>query len=151
MKSSTITRITTGTLTVLLSGSIAYGVHESNRAGAAVSEADAWRAEAIGWEALAQDAAARNAALAEQNRTVVREYNALADEIGARRTAAAQAATTGSGTTTGTTTSGVGYPPPACGRGETADAPGLGPGGGDPVEVRVLPPASGPVYGGARL
>lgn len=93
MKSSTITRITTGTLTVLLSGSIAYGVHESNRAGAAVSEADAWRAEAIGWEALAQDAAARNAALAEQNRTVVREYNALADEIGARRAAAARAAT----------------------------------------------------------
>lgn len=38
--------------------------------------------------------------------------------------------------------------PRACGRGETADAPGLGPGGGDPVEVRVLPPASALAFGG---
>lgn len=93
MKSSSITRITTGTLTVLLAGSIGYGVHESNKADAAVSQADAWRAEATGWQSLARDAADRNATLADQNRAVVREYNALADQVGAQRAAEAQAAT----------------------------------------------------------
>jgi hypothetical protein len=91
MKSTSITRITTGTLTVLLTGAIAYGVHASNQADAAASQADAWRAEATGWQSLAQDAASRNASLAERNRAVVREYNALADQVGAAR--AAEAAT----------------------------------------------------------
>ena len=93
MKSTSITRITTGTLTLLLTGAIAYGVHESNQADAAASQADAWRAEATGWQSLAQDAATRNAALAQRNRAVVEEYNALADQVGAQRAAAAQAAT----------------------------------------------------------
>ena len=93
MKSTTITRITTGTLTLLLTGSIAYGVHTSNQADAAAEQADAWRTEASGWQALAGEAAQRNAALADQNRAVVREYNALADQIGVARAAEAQAAT----------------------------------------------------------
>lgn len=93
MKSSSITRITTGTLTVLLTGAVGYGVHESTKADAAAAQADAWRAEATGWQSLAQDAADRNAALARQNRTVVRDYNALADLVGAPRADAAQAAT----------------------------------------------------------
>lgn len=93
MKSTSITRITTGTLTVLLTGAIAYGVHASNQADAAASQADAWRAEATGWQSLAQDAASRNDSLADQNRAVVREYNALADQVGAQRAPEAQAAT----------------------------------------------------------
>ncbi|MFM7246245.1 MAG: hypothetical protein ACKO2Y_02075 [Actinomycetota bacterium] len=93
MKSTSITRITTGTLVALLTGSIAYGVHESNKADAAASQADAWRQEATGWQALAGDAAQRNAALARQNRAVVQEYNVLADQVGAPRAAEAQAAT----------------------------------------------------------
>jgi len=93
MKSTTITRITTGTLTVLLTGAIGYGVHASNQAEAAAEQADAWRSEAVGWQSLAQEAAQRNAALGDQNRAVVREYNALADQVGAQRAAAAEAAT----------------------------------------------------------
>ena len=38
MKSTTITRITTGTLTVLLTGAIGYGVHASNQAEAAAEQ-----------------------------------------------------------------------------------------------------------------
>ena len=93
MKSTTITRITTGTLTVLLTGAIGYGVHASNQAEAAAEQADAWRSEAVGWQSLARAAAQRNAALGDQNRAVVREYNALADQVGAQRAAAAEAAT----------------------------------------------------------
>lgn len=91
MQSITINRITAGTLTVLLTGAVGYGVHQANEADAAAETAAAWQTEAAGWQGIAQDAASRNAALARQNAGLVDEYNALADQVGAQRAAAAAA------------------------------------------------------------
>ncbi len=91
MHSITINRISAGTMTVLLTGAVGYGMHQANRADATAERADAWQAEAAGWQGIAQDAASRNAALAEHNAGLVDEYNALADQVGAQRAAAAAA------------------------------------------------------------
>jgi len=91
MQSITINRITAGTMTVLLTGAIGYGVHQTNKADAAAETAAAWQAESAGWQGIAQEAASRNAALAERNAGLVDEYNVLADQVGAQRAAAAAA------------------------------------------------------------
>jgi len=46
MQSSTLNKITIGTLGLLLTGSIGYGVHQSD-------QVNSWQKEAAGWQAVA--------------------------------------------------------------------------------------------------
>lgn len=73
MQSTTITKITTGTLAVLLAGSAGYGIHQTNQADAARRTAAAWQQEAAGWQATASTTQTANEQL-------VRRYNRLAVE-----------------------------------------------------------------------
>ena len=70
MQSTTITRITTGTLAALLAGSVGYGIHQTNQADAARSTAAAWQQEASGWQSAATSTQVANEKL-------VRTYNRL--------------------------------------------------------------------------
>lgn len=71
MQSSTITKITTGTLAALLAGSIGFGIHQSNQADAAQRAATSWQQESAAWQATATTTQAANQKL-------VRRYNRLA-------------------------------------------------------------------------
>jgi hypothetical protein len=53
MQSTTITKITTGTLAVFLAGAIGVGIHQTNQTTAAQRTATAWQQEAAGWQAVA--------------------------------------------------------------------------------------------------
>ena len=53
MQSTTITRITTGTLAVFLAGAIGVGIHQTNQTTAAQRTATAWQQEAAGWQNVA--------------------------------------------------------------------------------------------------
>ena len=70
MQSTTITRITTGSLAALLAGSVGYGIHQTNQADAARSTAAAWQQEAAGWQTAA-------ASTQVANEKLVRTYNNL--------------------------------------------------------------------------
>lgn len=70
MQSTTITRITTGSLAALLAGSVGYGIHQTNQADAARSTAAAWQQEATGWQTAA-------ASTQVANEKLVRTYNHL--------------------------------------------------------------------------
>ncbi len=77
MRGAVVSRLTTGTLALLLAGSIGYGVHVGHRA----DDADAWRAEAAGWQAIASDVSTANRRVVRQNRQIVRRYNQLVEDI----------------------------------------------------------------------
>lgn len=74
MQSTTITKITTGTLAALLAGSIGYGIHQTNQADTARRSAGAWQQEASGWQATAATTQTANEQLA-------RRYNNLVVEV----------------------------------------------------------------------
>jgi len=68
MQSTSITKITTGTLAVLLAGAIGVGIHQSNQTTAAERTATAWQQEAAGWQAVASSTQIAHD-------TLVRQYN----------------------------------------------------------------------------
>ena len=78
MQSSTLTRITVGTLGVLLTGTTAFAVHQ-------VDQANAWQKEAAGWQSTAVQTNQATAQLTAQ----VRKYNKLAKATNAQSAAVA--------------------------------------------------------------
>lgn len=90
MQSTSITKITTGTLAVLLAGAIGVGIHQSNQTTAAERTATAWQQEAAGWQAVASSTQIAHD-------TLVRQYNqqiVAATRAAATTTASAQVAST---------------------------------------------------------
>ena len=90
MQSTTITKITTGTLAVLLAGAIGVGIHQSNQTTAAQRTATAWQQEAAGWQAVASSTQIAHDKL-------VRQYNQqiiASTRAAATTTASAQVAST---------------------------------------------------------
>ena len=81
MHSSTLTRITIGTLGVLLTGTTGLAVHQ-------VDQASAWLKEAAGWQAAALQTNQTTAQLSTQNKKLVHKYNKLVKTVGATTTAA---------------------------------------------------------------
>ena len=77
MQSSTLTRITVGTLGVLLTGTTAFAVHQ-------VDQANAWQKEAAGWQATAQQTNQATSQLTVLNQKLVRKYNRLAKAVSAQ-------------------------------------------------------------------
>jgi len=77
MHSITLSRLTTGTLALLLTGSIAHGLHQANTAASAAKQAGAWQREAAGWQAVAQQSAAHDDRSSLKNQALTRRYNAL--------------------------------------------------------------------------
>lgn len=75
MHSSTLTRITIGTLGVLLTGTTALAVHQ-------VDQASAWQKEAIGWQAAALQTNQVTSQLTAQNKKLVHKYNTLVKSAG---------------------------------------------------------------------
>lgn len=72
MQSTTITKITTGALAVLLAGAIGVGIHQSNETTAAQRTATAWQQEAAGWQAVATSAQiAHDTLVRKSNRQIV--------------------------------------------------------------------------------
>jgi len=82
MQSSTLTRITVGTLGVILTGTTAFAVHQ-------VDQASAWQKEAAGWQATAVQTNQATAQLTAQNQKLVRKYNTLAKATNAQAAAVA--------------------------------------------------------------
>jgi len=75
--SSTLMKFTTGTLAVLLTGSVAYGVHQTDASRQADQQTANWRTEAAGWQTVAQQSAAHDNLVSAQNTQLVRKYNQL--------------------------------------------------------------------------
>jgi len=75
--SSTLMKFTTGTLAVLLTGSVAYGVHQADASRQAEKQTTNWRTEAAGWQTVAQQSAAHDNLVSSQNAQLVRKYNRL--------------------------------------------------------------------------
>lgn len=79
MQSTTITKITTGTLAVLLAGAIGVGIHQSNRTADAQRTATAWQQEAAGWQNVASSTQiAHNTLVRQYNRQIVAAARAAA-------------------------------------------------------------------------
>ncbi len=74
MKSSTLTRITVGTLGVLLTGTTGFAIHQ-------VDQANAWQKEAAGWQATAQQTNQATSQLTAQNTKLVNKYNKLVTRV----------------------------------------------------------------------
>jgi len=75
--SSTLMKFTTGTLAVLLTGSVAYGVHQTDASQQAEKQTTNWRTEAAGWQTVAQQSAAHDNLVSAQNTQLVHKYNQL--------------------------------------------------------------------------
>lgn len=71
MQSTTLTKITIGTLGLLLTGSIGYGVHQSD-------QVNSWQKEAAGWQAVAAQTNNVSLKVNAQNKQLVRKFNKLA-------------------------------------------------------------------------
>ncbi|MEI6625521.1 MAG: hypothetical protein WCO40_04190 [Thermoleophilia bacterium] len=71
MQSSTLNKITIGTLGLLLTGSIGYGVHQSD-------QVNSWQKEAAGWQAVAAQTNNVSLKVNAQNKQLVRKFNKLA-------------------------------------------------------------------------
>lgn len=70
MQSSTLNKITIGTLGVLLAGSVGYGVHQSD-------QVRAWQTEATGWQSIAHQTNGVSLKVNAQNSKLVHKYNQL--------------------------------------------------------------------------
>ena len=77
MHSSSLIKLTTGTLALLLTGSVGFGVHQINSVEQTSKQAQNWRAEAEGWQSVAQASARHDKQVAAENRVLVRKYNKL--------------------------------------------------------------------------
>ncbi len=77
MHSSSLIKLTTGTLALLLTGSVGYGIHQVGQVEQASKQAQSWRAEAEGWQSVAQASARHDNQVAAENRALVRKYNQL--------------------------------------------------------------------------
>lgn len=71
MQSATLNKITLGTLGLLLTGSIGFGIHQSD-------QANSWRQEAAGWQAVAAQTNNVSVQVNAQNKQLVRKFNKLA-------------------------------------------------------------------------
>ena len=77
MHSSSLIKLTTGTLALLLTGSVGYGIHQVDQVEQVSKQAQSWRAEAEGWQSVAQASARHDNQVAAENRALVRKYNQL--------------------------------------------------------------------------
>lgn len=75
--SSTLMKLTTGTLAVLLTGSVAYGVHQTDATNQAEKQTSNWRTEAAGWQAVAQQSASHDNLVSAENNQLAGKYNRL--------------------------------------------------------------------------
>ena len=71
MQSATLTKITLGTLGLLLTGSIGFGIHQTG-------QASSWQQEAAGWQAVAAQTNTVSVQVNTENKLLVRKFNKLA-------------------------------------------------------------------------
>ena len=71
MQSATLNKITLGTLGLLLTGSIGFGIHQSD-------QANSWRQEAASWQTVAAQTNNVSLQVNAQNEQLVSKFNKLA-------------------------------------------------------------------------
>jgi hypothetical protein len=84
MDGRTVTRLTTGSLALLLTGSIGYGIHLRDAAAQADRHAASWQREAAAWQGITRAVEKHDALVSGRNRVLVRRYNRLVDSTSAR-------------------------------------------------------------------
>mgnify|MGYP007062878172 CR=1 FL=1 len=71
MQSATLNKITLGTLGLLLTGAIGFGIHQTD-------QASSWQQEASGWQAVAAKTNTVSVEVSAQNKLLVSKFNKLA-------------------------------------------------------------------------
>lgn len=86
MQSATLNKITLGTLGLLLTGAIGFGIHQTD-------QASSWQQEASGWQAVAAKTNTVSVQVNAQNKLLVSKFNKLAASTAATTAATPVAVT----------------------------------------------------------
>lgn len=144
MHSSSLIKLTTGTLALLLTGSVGFGIHQVNSAEQTSKQAQSWRAEAEGWQSVAQASARHDNQVAAENRALVRKYNQLVVDTQAQErqlVSVARQAQAVAGATAGSTAAGSAQAPVEQAAAPTQSAP---PAAQPAAPAQAAPPAAQP-------